>query len=148
MQLNPFGTIPVLQDGSFVLSESMAITSYLANKGGGDFKPQGAYEEAQCQQWSLWVMTSCEKAALSLLFASMRKQDAPSDAVEELSKALAGFEKALSGKQYLIGDRFTVADLNVASVLKWAHIAKFDFGPFPVVASWLKLCTQRPAAKL
>jgi glutathione S-transferase len=48
---------------------------------------------------------------------------------------------------YLIGNDFTVADLNVAAVLSWARPARIDFTPFPKAADWLSRCALRPAAK-
>ena len=45
------------------------------------------------------------------------------------------------------GGGFTVADLNVASILAWARPAQIDMSPFPKVAEWLKNCAERPAAR-
>jgi glutathione S-transferase len=54
---------------------------------------------------------------------------------------------ALGQSANLLGDRFTVADLNVASVLSWARPAQIDMSPFPKVGEWLKNCAERPAAR-
>ena len=56
-------------------------------------------------------------------------------------------EGAVAKTPYLLGDHFTVADLNVASVLSWARPARIDFSAVPKAADWLKRCAERPAAR-
>ena len=51
---------------------------------------------------------------------------------------------ALAGRQFLAGDRFTVADLNVASILVWGKMARLDFSAHANVARWLDACLTRP----
>ncbi len=54
---------------------------------------------------------------------------------------------ALAATPYLLGDRFTVADLNVASILSWARPARIDLAATPKVEGWMKTCSDRPAAR-
>ena len=56
-------------------------------------------------------------------------------------------DAAVTASPYLLGGEFSVADLNVASVLSWARPARIDFAPFPKAADWLGRCALRPAAK-
>ena len=56
-------------------------------------------------------------------------------------------EGVLGPTPYLLGERFTVVDLNLASILAWARPAQIDMAPFPKVAEWLKNCAERPAAR-
>jgi len=149
-KINPFGAIPVLQDGDMMLRESMAINMYLAKKGGGMFAPQTLEEDAQCQQWSLWCVSACEQAALAIMFASVAGEESPPEHVASLTKALSGLDAALvsAGSGFLVGERFTVADLNVASVLNWAKRGNFDISQFDAVSAWLDACTSRATAKL
>ena len=77
---------------------------------------------------------------------------APSDkdeAAAKLVKPLAALEESLIGKEYLIGDRFTVADLNVCCIVGiWGGKgAKIDFGNYPNIDAWQKRCQARPACK-
>jgi glutathione S-transferase len=60
---------------------------------------------------------------------------------------LGVLDGAVTQTPYLVGDNFTVADLNVASVLSWARPARIDFSPFPKAVDWLSRCALRPAAK-
>ena len=126
----------------FILTESMAINLYLAKKYGGPLAPKDAIEDAKFTQWAFWVMLEVEKDALGMLFGKMQKKDAAIHA-QALSKQMPIIETALSGKEYLVGDRFTVADLNTASVINWALVGGFDFTPFPFTAKWLAVCNAR-----
>ncbi len=150
---NPNARIPAIDDGGFRLYESMAINLYLAKKygTGQDFATASLEEDALATQWSFWVMTEIEKPLLSLMLhtVGMRPQE---DAVldqnrTDLARPMAVLDAQLAKQPWLLGDRFTVADLNVASVMVWARFAKYDFSPYPHVADWLKRCTSRPAFK-
>jgi glutathione S-transferase len=162
LALNPNGRIPTIKDGSFVLWESMAINLYLARKHPSAIAAKGLEEEALATQWSFWVMTEVEKPLLTVLLQRMKfpegsneekyfRQRVPRDpkkeqeSLAELGKPLAVLDGALAGRSYLLGDRFTVADLNVASVLAWATMARIDLASTPRVADWLARCTSRPA---
>jgi len=70
------------------------------------------------------------------------------DAAEKtLAQPFAVLEGVLGGSSHLLGGQFTVADLNVASILAWARPAQIDFSAFPKLADWLKNCAERPAAR-
>ncbi len=62
-----------------------------------------------------------------------------------LQKPLGVLNGALVGREYLLGNDFTVADLNVAAILRWAKIAGLDFSSVPEVERWLDVCLARPA---
>ena len=153
LALNPNGRIPTLVDGDTVLWESMAINLYLAAKYDGGLQPKSVEEQARATQWSFWVMTETEKSVIECLFHSvMLPEDQRDTAVraaaeKALEAPLAVLDGALEGRDQLVGDRFSVADLNVAAVLSWALLAGVDFSAFPNVARWLGACTSRPAAK-
>jgi len=151
LQINPNGRIPCIVDDGFVVWESMAINLYLAKKHPGELSPKSLEEEALAVQWSFWVMTEVEKPLLNSLFAAtgmMGFEKDPEQAkayFSELSGPLKVLDQALAGKDYLLGDRFTVADLNIASVLSWAQMGGFSLSDWPNVDAWMSRCTQRPA---
>jgi glutathione S-transferase len=62
-----------------------------------------------------------------------------------LKKPLGVLNNALSGRDYLAGNSFTVADLNVAGILVWAKMARLDLSAYPELARWLNACLSRPA---
>jgi glutathione S-transferase len=154
LKLNPNGHIPVLVDGETVLWESMAINLYLARKyAAGKLWPGTAADEGRAFQWSFWVMTEVEGPLLAVLMNKRllpkEQRDANAAAAEEakLGGPLGVLEGALRGRSYLLGDTFSVADLNVASVLSWTSLAGLDLDKWPQAAAWLQRCTERPAFK-
>jgi glutathione S-transferase len=96
-------------------------------------------------------MTETEQALLQVLMNRVflpqpqRDEAAARAGEEKLAQPLRVLDGALSGRKYLLGDAFTIADLNVASVLTWALFAKTDLSKTPNVARWLGECCGRPA---
>lgn len=142
-KVNPSGQIPTLDDDGFILHESLAISLYLARKHGGPIAPADLREEALMLQWSLWAATGCEAKALQILQnpAGSAERDA---AIEGLRGPLAVLDAALAGG-YLVGGRFTVADINVAEIVRYAQPAAGLIDGFANVKSWLACCQGRPA---
>ncbi len=164
LAVNPSGKIPAIDDEGFHLSESMAINIYLAKKHASALSLKDLQGEALVLQWSFWVMTEIEKPLLQVMFQHMKLPDDPQAAkyfrernplnpevekmnVELLEKPLTVLNQHLSKCEYLVGNDFTVADLNVASVLSWAFPAKLDLSTKPHVQQWLNRCMARPAAR-
>jgi len=151
-KLNPNARVPVIDDDGTVVWESMAINLYLAKKYGKDLAPGTLVEEAHAMQWSFWVMTEIEKPLLTALFASLGMMGSPKDpekvrvSFEEMRRPLDVLNNHLEGREWLLDERFTVADLNVASVLFWATIARLDLSPWPHAKAWLERCLGREAA--
>ena len=156
LAINPNGHIPAIDDGGFVLCESMAINLYLAKKYGAGpdgLYPQRLEDEARAWQWSFWGMTEIERPVLTaLMHRALHPEDRrDAQAAEEAERALGAplqvLDGTLAATPYLLGARFTVADLNVASILSWARPARIDLSAVPKVAEWLKTCSDRPAAR-
>ena len=164
LQLNPNGHIPVLLDarpeGDVVVWESMACALYLARHhgrgDGSDLSPATAREDAEALRWAFWTVTEVEKDALTVLMhrvampADQRKPELADAAEQRLKVPLAVLEQHLvaqqaKGQRHLAADRFTVADLCVASVVSWAKPAKGLVEGFPLTHAWLDGCMNRPA---
>ena len=151
LKLNPNGHIPVLQDGDLTLWESMAINLYLARKYDKGLWPNRVDDEGRAFQWSLWAMTELEEPVLTAVMhrmslpADQRDPKRADDAAERFKTPLGVLNGALAGKAYLLGDGFTVADLNVASVISSAPLGGLDLGSAPDVLAWVVRCTERPA---
>ncbi|MDP6344571.1 MAG: glutathione S-transferase family protein [Alphaproteobacteria bacterium] len=149
--INPNARIPAIDDDGFRLWESMAINLYLAKKHGGELAPRDPREEALALQWSFWVMAEVEKPTLNVLFNRVLRPEEERDsavadqAEQELQRPLAVLNGALEGRDWLVGDRFTVADLNVAAVLAWAKMGQLDMAAWPALTAWLDRCLSRPA---
>jgi glutathione S-transferase len=148
-KVNPNAKMPAIEHGDIKLFESMAINLYLARKYDNGLWPKSIEDEGLTFQWSFWVMTEVEKPLLAVLMDTIgRKEDAKAadEGRAALEKPFNVLNMALAGKPYLLGDRFTIADLNVASVLSWARPAKIDLDSWPNLKAWLERCTTRPAA--
>jgi len=150
--INPNQRVPALVDADVTLFESMAINLYLAKK--YDTKglyPKALADEARAIQWSFWGMTEIEPSLLQVLLnrvflpAPQRDEAAAKAAEEKLAQPLRVLDGALAGRKFLLGDAFSIADLNVASVLSWALFSKVDLTRTPNAERWLKECCARPA---
>jgi glutathione S-transferase len=150
--INPNQRVPALVDADVTLFESMAINLYLAKK--YDTKglyPKALADEARAIQWSFWGMTEIEPSLLQVLMnrvflpAPQRDEAAAKAAEEKLAQPLRVLDGALAGRKFLLGDAFSIADLNVASVLSWALFSKVDLTRTPNAERWLKECCARPA---
>jgi glutathione S-transferase len=154
LKLNPNGHIPVLVDGEVVLWESLAINLYLARRyGAGTLWPAAVADEGRTFQWSIWAMTELEPAALPALMhrRALPKEQRQAEVADAAEAKLAGplgvLDGALRTRPYLLGEAFTAADLNVASVAVWTAMAGVDLSKTPNTAAWLGRCTERPSCK-
>ena len=147
LRLNPAGAVPVIVDGDFALAESMAINLYLAKKHGTPgLYPATSEGEAEVWRWSLWAQGHLEPwVQRDAVMTPLRDAMAAFVRARAVA-ALAVLERALDGRGWLVGDRFTVADLNVAGVLSPSRAADPDLAGFPGVSDWLDRCYARPAA--
>jgi glutathione S-transferase len=131
----------------------MAINLYLVKKHGGPLAPRDTHEDAKMIQWSFWAVTELEKAGLDYLMHTMflppEKRDAsvPPKALETLKKPIAVLDQALEGTGYLLGDRFTAADLNVGVFVVYLASAREFLGHYPHVADFVASAVARPAFK-
>jgi glutathione S-transferase len=148
IRLNPNARIPTLVDGDFVLWESMAINLYLAQKCAGPMHCADAKVLGLAAQWSFWAMLEMEALLLDLLqHRAMLPEFARDASYAErdellLRKPLGVLNNALTGCDHLAGGQFSVADLNVASILVWGKMGRLNLSPHPNVARWLE---ARPA---
>jgi glutathione S-transferase len=150
-RLNPNARIPTLVDGDVVLWESMAINIYLAQKYAGPMRCGSPEVLGLAAQWSFWAVLELEELLLDLLMHRALLPEFsrdPSHAERDevlLQKPLSVLNAALAGRRFLAGERFTVADLNVAGILAWGKIAKLNTSAHPEATRWLDTCLTRSA---
>jgi glutathione S-transferase len=151
LRLNSAGTIPTIVDDDFALGESLAINLYLARKFGADgptpLYPPDPRVEAEVWRWSLWAQGHLEPwVQRDARFEALRASAA--DVLETTVRAgLDTLERGLAGRDWLVGEHFTVADLNVAAVLSPSRSRDLDLAGLPRTAAWLARCYDRPAAR-
>lgn len=153
LKVNPSGLIPSIDDDGLVLHESLAINLYLARKHGGPLAGATVAEEGQITMWALWAATGVEPHAINVLYHRLGNPNGVKDpkiadaAVEALKGPFAVLDKALEKSGWLVGDRFTVADINAAEIVRYAQAAPELFEAAPRVKAWLAACQARPAFK-
>ncbi len=152
LKLNPNGHIPVLDDNGLVLYESMAINLYLAEKyGKNSLWPATVEAHASTYQWSFWGMTEVEPNLVTVLRHRLlyppeqRNEQLAQQAAEALKAPFKVLDDYLKGRDYILGREFTIADLNVASILRFALLAKLDLSALPAMQNWLRKCLGREA---
>jgi glutathione S-transferase len=147
--LNPALRVPtlVLDDGR-PLAESGAILWYLAE--GSRFVPEDAYERAQVLQWMFFEQYDHEPAIAVARFwlAYSGRAEEFADRLPERQtagrRALAAMDEHLAGRNYLVGDRLTLADLALYAYTHVAHEGGFDLAPYPAVRDWLERVASEP----
>lgn len=154
LAVNPMGLIPAIEDDGLVLTESLANNLYLARKHGGSLAPADVREEGLMGNWTMWAATEVEPHAVRIILtydAGTENTDEGkakvTTAVAALARAFAFLETHLDGRDHIVDDRFTVADLNVAEVFRYAMSQTQLFDQHPRVKAWLERCQARPAFK-
>jgi len=154
LKVNPNGHVPALEDNGRIFWESMAINLYLAAKyGKAPFWPESHEDRGHAAQWSFWAMTEAEPHLITilrnrlLLPAEQRNEQAAVAAIAAMEAPLKVLDGALKGREYLLGKDFTIADLNLSSVLSFATFVKLDMSTTPVAQAWLGKCLGRDAYK-
>ncbi|MCV2864965.1 glutathione S-transferase family protein [Albidovulum sediminicola] len=146
--LSPAAAVPVLEDDDLVLSESMAINLHLARTRGGDLGPRDTREQALMDEWSFYAITAIEPPALEALYADQATEAgraAATAAADRLRRPFAVLNGALEGSGWLVGGRFTVADINMAEVVRYAMALPGLIEAFPAIANWIAGLHARPA---
>src|SRR4051812_28567136 len=150
--INPNGRLPFIDDNGFVLFESLAITLYLAKKhANGRLYPATLEGEAKTWQWSMWALNEVDRGVNIWSLHAIRlppdeRDSAKRDeALRVVAKPFQILDAALAKQSYLLGEKFTVADLNVAAVISRA--IEMDLSAVPNLRTWLTRCLARPAAQ-
>lgn len=132
LAVNPVGKVPAIADGDFKLWESGAILLYLADK--YDATVQTPEQRAELGQWVLFA-----NATLSGIFVEATRE-------REMPRLLTFLSQYLEQRPFLLGDRFSVADVAVGSLLAYIPIMlRIGFDDYPVVNDYVKRLTERPA---
>jgi glutathione S-transferase len=144
--INSKGAVPALQlDDGRVLTEGPAIVQYLA-----DLKPEsglapraGTFERYQLMEILNYITSEVHKG-FSPLFNPKISADWKASALANLEKKFDWLTGFLTGKTFLMGNTFTVADAYLFTVLNWTKILKIDLGKWPVLTAYQSRIAQRP----
>jgi len=146
--INPKGYVPALElDGGGLLTEGPAILQYLADRlpAAGLAPPCGTLERARLQEWLGFINSEVHKPfgpALERAAAEPEREAAR----RKIAARLDYTERALAGRDYLLGGAFTVADAYLYTVLRWTDPAGIDLGRWQALAAYRERIGARPAA--
>ncbi len=146
LALNPNGAVPTLVDGDFVLTESRSIMQYLASKKPeSGLLPRDEAARADVTRWQFWDAAHFSPQMGTLAFEKIIKAmiglgepDAAKiqDALSNFRRFAAVLEKRLDGKQYVVGNSLTIADLTLVSSLMYAKQSDAPLAEFPNLQAW------------
>jgi glutathione S-transferase len=152
LKINPAGKIPVLVDGDLVLTESVAIVLYLAEKYSDQgLLPAGLEERTQVNRWLLFAATELEQPLWRISRHTAlypEEQRLPGDVIlasGEFKDMASVLEKHMQGRQFVAGNSVSVADFVMAYTLDWGNEDKLLNG-YPHLLAYMKRMYARPHA--
>ena len=138
LAMNPNGQVPVLEDGETIVSDSNAILVYLARAYAPNWLPTDPVGEANVQKWLTLAageiaFGSCAARLITVFGAALDADFAAATAAKAMQKLEAGLE----GRDWLVGDRPTIADVAVYSYTAHAPEGDISLQPYPNVRGWI-----------
>jgi glutathione S-transferase len=154
MALNPNSQVPVLEDGDYVLWESNVITRYLCAKHSmGDLYPDNLHERFDAERWMEWQQTLVNPASRPGFWHLVRLPPEQRDAATvaqsnaAVEPLMAILDAHLANRDFILGDRFTMADVPVGcEVHRWFGLPQAR-EKRPHIERWFAALLARPAAK-
>jgi glutathione S-transferase len=155
LKLNPNGTVPLLVVDGTPIFESTAILIYLGETYGVDkgLYPPPGLKRAETLKWIVWAnvgffdpMNRFIRNTASYIPAEQHNAKTAEAGKKDLGAAMEILDKTLTGKSYLVGDEFSLADLAVSSYFGWLKFMGFDYSSYKNVSAWADRCLGRPAA--
>lgn len=146
---SPGGKVPAIVDDDVKLFESIAVDFYLAEKYGSYMAGKTLGEKAQTLQWSAWALTNVNPLVIQVLYHTKylpeaeRRADVAKDNREWAAHYLSILDAHLKAHSFLVGDRFSIADIDVASVVNLALAVGVEAGT--ETRDWMRKLKSRPA---
>ena len=148
-KINPKGYVPAVKlDDGQILTEAGVIIQYLADqKPGSGLAPKaGTMERYRLMEWLNFIASEIHKS----LGAFFHPQTAPEWKERQLALVSKRFDylvSALDGNEFVMGNKFTVADAYLFTVLNWARFHKIDISKWPKIKDYLAKIIERPAVR-
>lgn len=155
LKINPNGAVPcIVHDGSAIF-ESAAIQLYLGERFGVEkgIYPAPGPQRGEVMKWVVWTNATLGEAmsrfGRNFHYAPEDERNAKAGATAktDVEKCLRIVDEALKGRQWLVGDKMTIADMHVASWLDYLRMMSFDLAAYPNLSDWVGRVTSRPAYK-
>jgi len=147
--VSPKGTVPTLQlDDGEILTEGPAIVQYLADlKPGAKLAPaNGSMARYRLQEWLNYIGSEVHKT-FAPMFSPAATDDSRTKQRELLAPKFDFLNGALGGKNFLMGETFTVADAYLFTILCWTIPTGIDLAPWPVLKAYYGRIAPRPAVR-
>lgn len=148
LAISPMGQVPalVLDDGE-VLTEMAAVLQYIADAAPevGLAPANGAMDRIRLQQWLSFIAVEIHRTIFHPLFNPGRPAEMQTFARSQADARFERLSTHLAGREYLVGEHFTVADAYLATALLWARGAGISLSPWPALAGYRTRMTARPA---
>jgi glutathione S-transferase len=144
--INPKGQVPVLElDSGERLTEGPIIVQYIADQkpGSGLAPPAGTMERYRVQEWLNFITSELHKT-FGPIFRPTTPDAYKTISKENLGKRFDWLDKQLAGRQYLMGDKFTIADAYLFVVLRWAVRVEMDLSKWPNLKAYVDRVAARP----
>jgi glutathione S-transferase len=148
-QINPKGYVPALElDDGAVLTEGPAIVQYLADRkpDAGLAPKAGTIERYRLQEWLNFITSELHKQ-FSPLFRPTTPEEYKKIAKENLANRFEWLDKQLGGKEFLMGNGFSVADAYLYTVLRWTKPMQIDVSRWPNLVAYMERVGARPKVK-
>jgi glutathione S-transferase len=147
LQINPKGKVPaLLLDDGTVLTEVVAIVQYLADLVPDRhlIPPAGTLSRYQAMEWLNYIASELHRG-LSPLFDEQTPQEYKTQLYQQMEDKLLYLDRELAGQDYLLGNRFSVADAYLFTMLTWADKLDFDLYSTPTVENFYRRIKLRPS---
>lgn len=145
-RINPKGYVPALElDNGEILTEGVAINQYLAEK-----KPEcgllpaaGTMERVRCLEWMTFISSEIHKS-FSPLWNPKTPEEFKAMAKDMLGKRFGWLNEQLKGKDYLVANKFSIADAYLFTVMSWSEHLGIDLKTWPNLSAYLERVAKRP----
>ena len=147
LALNPFGTVPVIEDGDVVIADSVAILVYLASRYDPERRwlPTDPVEAAQVQRWLSVAQGPVFNGPAIARIVKLFKRDFDHErAVATAERLFAVLEPYLAGRDFLVGAGATLADVALYSYIARAPEGEVSLAPYPAIRAWLERVEDLP----
>jgi len=144
--VNGKGQVPVLElDNGHKLTEGPVVVQYLADQkpAAGLIPPAGTMERYRVQEWLNFTTSELHKS-FGPIFRPTTPDEFKKISKENLAKRFDWLDKQLAGKQYLMGDTFTVADAYLFTILRWSERVKLDLSKWTNITAYMQRVQARP----
>jgi glutathione S-transferase len=146
--INPKGYVPLLElDDGTKLAEGVVILQYIADQAPGKLAPAyGTIERYRVMEWLTFVNSEIHKQYSPLFYPTT--PDATKEAQKtRLAGRFAYLQKVLEKQPYLAGDRFTIADAYLFTILNWSGKLHVDLSPYPALVAYQERIRARPSVQ-